>query len=616
MFLAACSVGTVNPVPSKPTGIASAIPLIPTSTITPVVTSKSPSQIQVKDERCLFDLPASENEGASIHCGRVSLPQDAQHPEGLWVELYFSVLRSRSSNPRSDALVYLRGGPGASSYFPFLEAYKAFTSFRAERDVVIFDQRGAGLSRPRLDCTPFERHLDYEAVRPGVEASLPAELHPVDRSTLVYPNCVSALTKQGVDLSFYNSKTIAKDVVDLVKALGYNEFDLYGISYGTRLAFEVMRLKPDGLRAVIADSSVSPNVLIEENLSTRQYEILQRVLDECLLDLKCNQRFPNLRARLKAVLRWLDEHPAALPEKGLAPLTGVDLLQFVLETASDGQKSRYIPLLIHEIEHREYRIYLKLRKGELPVQQISQSNQGLVENPKPKNFYENLEKTLQSASAENLDLLQNLLLQFMFKGAGKAELEQFVKKLPASGNTQNLISDLEQLNEAETLQVYLALMGSQTWAGIDVAEGMNLSVICHEEVPFNQYSRALKIPVEAGIPEKVVDPYLAQVKQVFTACALWPAGKSSAEDRKPYKTNIPLLIFQGLSDTTTPPSFGHMTSQFFPEAYYFEFPGLGHGVIRKDTDCPAKMVAEFLKNPEQRPDGRCIEKLQEPFVLY
>lgn len=67
--------------------------------------------------------------------------------------------------------------------------------------------------------------------------------------------CRDRLLADDVDLTAYNSAESAADVADLRVALGYDEWNLYGISYGTRLAQTIVRDYPEGIRSVILDSS-------------------------------------------------------------------------------------------------------------------------------------------------------------------------------------------------------------------------------------------------------------------------------------------------------------------------------------------------------------------------
>ena len=113
-------------------------------------------------------------------------------------------------------------------------------------DIILLDQRGTGFSVPSLDCPETDAYLQEDDS--GYDSLLEAARACRDRLTL-----------DGVDLAQYNSANSAADVADLRRALEIDEWNLYGVSYGTRLALTVMRDQPEGVRAVVLDSVYPPN---------------------------------------------------------------------------------------------------------------------------------------------------------------------------------------------------------------------------------------------------------------------------------------------------------------------------------------------------------------------
>src|SRR5204863_6771182 len=75
-------------------------------------------------------------------------------PEGRRVKIAYAVLESTSQQPAPDPLVYLEGGPGGSALTAIESRAEFFAEMRAQRDIVLFDQRGARLSTP-LRCQAF-----------------------------------------------------------------------------------------------------------------------------------------------------------------------------------------------------------------------------------------------------------------------------------------------------------------------------------------------------------------------------------------------------------------------------------------------------------------------------
>jgi pimeloyl-ACP methyl ester carboxylesterase len=115
----------------------------------------------------------------------------------------------------------------------------------AQRDLVLFDQRGTGYSQPRLDCP------ERSAVTPALlDGSLSAE-QAQGAIVEAFRRCRERLLAQGIDLSAYNSAASAADLNDLRLALGYEKLNLYAVSYGTRLALTLMRDYPQAVRSAV-----------------------------------------------------------------------------------------------------------------------------------------------------------------------------------------------------------------------------------------------------------------------------------------------------------------------------------------------------------------------------
>ena len=119
----------------------------------------------------------------------------------------------------------------------------------------MFDQRGAGLSEPQLGCdevTEITREIEDIPIIEDAEAKR--------RYTGALADCNQRLTESGIDLSDFNSFNNAHDTDAIRRALGYDQWNLFGVSYGTKLGLEVMRQHPDGVRSAVLDSVYPPEV--------------------------------------------------------------------------------------------------------------------------------------------------------------------------------------------------------------------------------------------------------------------------------------------------------------------------------------------------------------------
>ena len=118
----------------------------------------------------------------------------------------------------------------------------------------------------------------------------------------------------------YSSAASASDLEDLRRALGYEAWNLYGISYGTRLALTAMRDHPEGLRSVILDSTYPPQVDLYATMAVNGERALELVFESCAAEPGCNQAYPDLRDRFYALVERLDQQPVMFTVT--RPLTG------------------------------------------------------------------------------------------------------------------------------------------------------------------------------------------------------------------------------------------------------------------------------------------------------
>ncbi len=171
------------------------------------------------------------------------MPENRDRPGGRRISLAVAVLPANTLNPRPDPLFILAGGPGqAASYLgPFAAS---LTDVRKDRDIVLVDQRGTGRSSP-LDCAAF---------RPDDSPEATLELDPVPKAAA----CAKELAARGVDAAQYTTAAWVADLDAVRAALGYPTINLWGGSYGTRVALEYVRRHPDRVRSIVLDGVAPP----------------------------------------------------------------------------------------------------------------------------------------------------------------------------------------------------------------------------------------------------------------------------------------------------------------------------------------------------------------------
>ncbi len=309
---------------------------------------------------CPFGGVAGVVEGRDVRCGYLVVPEDHSRPGGPTLRLAVAIFKSSDPHP-ADPVLQLVGGPGSSALqFPGPRYTAAsLTEWPRDRDLILLDQRGTGYSQPSLACP---------------------ELNTMANATFLQElrACHDRLVREGVNLNAYTTIQNAADVHDLVRALGYRQVNLYGISYGTRLALTVMRLFPADLRSVVLDSVVPPQNILSAGQTAADQQALDTLFHGCAASTACNQKYPHLQAVFAQLVTELTNKPATVhvrdPRTGqLVPslLTGDDLVTGVLSALSSTNIIPKLPALIYQVRNHDYAAFLELNAASPPASAFS-----------------------------------------------------------------------------------------------------------------------------------------------------------------------------------------------------------------------------------------------------
>lgn len=284
---------------------------------------------------CAVDVAADER----IDCGVLVVPENRSLTDSRLIRLPVLIFRSRAAQAAPDPVMFLNGGPGNSTLTgqrsgrsnPFLEA----------RDQVLLEPRGARLSQPALDCPQINAlKSDIAAGRRVGEA---AETQFVQLSL----ECRTALIASGIDLNGYTSAETADDIEDLRVALGYPQINLYGLSYGTRLALTMARRHPGSVRAMVLDSVLPPEVDYDETATANIWRALNLVFDGCATDPVCSAAWPDLKQDFQALMQRVDRDglPFGQDNPG-SELRGAQIVEALGMALNDPQLIALIPRAI------------------------------------------------------------------------------------------------------------------------------------------------------------------------------------------------------------------------------------------------------------------------------
>lgn len=283
----------------------------------------------------------SEMTGGSIaaRCGWLAVPENREQATGKQLRLHVAVIPALRLEPAADPLFVISGGPGQAASDFYISIAPALARVRRDRDIVVVDQRGTGRSN-RLDCA-FPDESDFTAADPQ-------QLRDTVRS---------CLAKLPGDPRYYTTSIAVRDLDDVRASLGYRSIDLYGVSYGTRVAQHYMRRYPQRVRVAVLDGVVPPDMALGPDVALDAQAAIDTAFARCQADAQCSRAFPNIAATFTALRSQLRSQPVSLSVPD--PLSGeptdthlgaqqlsaaVRLLSYSDETLST------LPLLIHQAQ--------------------------------------------------------------------------------------------------------------------------------------------------------------------------------------------------------------------------------------------------------------------------
>jgi pimeloyl-ACP methyl ester carboxylesterase len=229
-----------------------------------------------------------------VRCGVVARPLDPARPDGTQVDVHVAVLPALARSRRPEPVFFFAGGPGQSAIDLAGHVDRLLGRVRQRRDIVLIDQRGTGRSAA-LTC-------DDDALDP-------AGADP-DTQVAQLLDCRDALTQRAPlrsadDLRHFTTTIAAADVDAVRRALGAPTVNLVGVSYGTRLALEVLRQAPQTVRRAVLDGVAPPDMALPRSFSTDAQAALDALLAWCADDANCRERHPQLREQWRALLAQL-----------------------------------------------------------------------------------------------------------------------------------------------------------------------------------------------------------------------------------------------------------------------------------------------------------------------
>ncbi len=207
-------------------------------------------------------------------CGWLEVAENPDEPEGRKINIRVARIPGRGRVVEPDPLVFFAGGPGqaATESWPIIAG--ALRKVSENRDVLLVDQRGTGQSNA-LKCPQIE-----------LEEALAADWDKLAPST---QECLESIDG---DPRFYTTTIAMHDIDTARAALGYEQVNLYGGSYGTRAAQVYYRLFPERVRSIVLDGVVPQTLGLGTEHAMKLDQAIFKVLDGCEADPICSEKFP------------------------------------------------------------------------------------------------------------------------------------------------------------------------------------------------------------------------------------------------------------------------------------------------------------------------------------
>jgi pimeloyl-ACP methyl ester carboxylesterase len=235
-------------------------------------------------------LPGVE---AAAQCGSYEVWENRETKSGRRIALNIAVVPARARAREPDPIVVFAGGPGQGAVALANQVLPLFAKLNDTRDIVLIDQRGTGQSNP-LECEDDEE----QPLQAVFEDSLPGR---------VVENCLAGLD---ADAAQYVTPVAVEDLDEVRAALGYDKLNLWGGSYGTRVALEYVRRHSDHVRTMVLDGVAPPSMKLPLSFVTDGEAALTRLLEACEAQVLCRRTYPDLRQTIFRLRLELARRPA------------------------------------------------------------------------------------------------------------------------------------------------------------------------------------------------------------------------------------------------------------------------------------------------------------------
>jgi pimeloyl-ACP methyl ester carboxylesterase len=468
--------------------------------------------------------------------------------------------------------------------------------------------------------------------------------------------CLEEIKQSDVELNLYNTTENAKDVRAVVSALGYSEYNVYGISYGTKLAQEVMRSAPEQVRSVVLDSISRVDAPAYDSNGVPLDQSLGWVVDLCAEDTECAEAYPDLEGTINALAERLKTEQMTI----LGEERDETFINEIVEAGNKylrGPYMAYLPRAFADLAEGKTATVETLLSGGFATKPLTPEAltsthpdlsaadkamaEALVMQANQMNLTAQSAQKLLAALADDLsvagsatteqvldDELSTMLTametddvlaltrDYVRLGSmqpDKDDILTFVEVHVPPAFRARIRSLVEAMTEEDVAAFYrrASLDGSRITNNARMQLSLTIYA-CQEDFPFNsrdgfetyagQYRFAF---LDKGVR--------ADTYELYAFCDLF--DKYPREGfHEPVVSDIPVLATGGMKDTQTNPSAAEAVSRTLGNAQHYLYPETGHGAIAF-SKCARDMAHAFIEDPLTKVNDSCIEEMQPKFLL-
>ena len=221
-------------------------------------------------------------------CATIPVPENPAAPEGRTIDLALAWIPA-DAEPEPDPVFLIAGGPGQSARESYPAVSSAFRDIARSRHVLLLDQRGTGGSNP-LVCPELD--ADDEAMD-ITDLSL-QEIQDYAAA------CRDELAEKA-DLRFYTTAEAVFDLDFVRQAIGAEQVNLVGVSYGTRVAQQYAKAHPEHVRTLVLDGVVPATLVLGGEHAANLEAMLERHFERCRETPACAEALGDPREKLAKV---------------------------------------------------------------------------------------------------------------------------------------------------------------------------------------------------------------------------------------------------------------------------------------------------------------------------